>query len=131
MLRLVIVNTNRLARYDYGSTIAFKLYNEDLTAFDASGYTGVLKTFKRHGDRAFFFRDVERALTVVGTLAQVIGDITVSWTTQASGEGTFAYTSTERPCITGYQWMEVQLTKSGEQLSSDLVRVYIQPSEAA
>ena len=131
MLRLVIVNTNRLARYDYGSTIAFKLYNEDLTAFFASGYTGVLKTFKRHGDRAFFFRDVERALTVVGTLAQVIGDITVSWTTQASGEGTFAYTSTERPSITGYQWMEVQLTKSGEQLSSDLVRVYIQPSEAA
>ena len=99
MLRLVIVNTNRLARYDYGSSIAFKLYNEDLTPFDASGYTGVLKTFKRHGDRAFFFRDVERALTVVGTLAQIIGDITVSWTTQSSGEGTFAYTSTERPSI--------------------------------
>ena len=53
MLRLVIVNTNRLARYDYGSTIAFKLYNEDLTAFDASGYTGVLKTFKRHGTEHF------------------------------------------------------------------------------
>ena len=128
---MILVNTSRLARYDFGTDIAFKLYNEDLSAFDATGYTGVLKTFKRHGDRAFFFRDVERALTVVGTLAQIIGDITVSWTTQNIGEGTFAYTSTERPSITGYQWCEVQLVKTGVQLSSDLVKVYIQPSEAA
>jgi len=131
MLRMILVNTQRLARYDFGSTIAFKLYSEDLTAFDADGYTGVLKTYKRHGDRAFFFRDVERALSVQGTLAQVVANITVSWTTQSSGEGTFAYTSSLRPSITGNMWLEVELTKSGEQLSSDLVRVYIQPSEAA
>ena len=128
---MVLVNTSRLARYDYGETIAFKLYNEDLTAFNASTYTGVLKTFKRHGDRAFFFRDVERALSVVGTLAQIVGDITVSWTDQANGEGTFAYTESLRPTVPGYMWLEVQLTKSGAQISSDLVRVYIQPSEAA
>lgn len=132
MLRLLIVNTSRLARYDFGNDIAFKLYNEDLTAFDASTYTtAVVKSFKRHGDRAFFFRDVERALSVVGTLAQVIGNIDVSWTTQASGEGTFAYTSDSRPTIPGYLWLEVELQKSGAQLSSDLVRVYISPSEAA
>jgi hypothetical protein len=131
MLRMVLVNTQRLARYDYGSTIAFKLYNEDLTQFDATGYTGVLKSYKRHGDRAFFFRDVERALSVVGTLAQVIPDISVSWTTQNIGEGTFAYTSSNRPSIAGNMWLEVELTKSGEQLSSDLVKVYVQPSEAA
>lgn len=128
---MVIVNTQRLARYDYGSTIAFKLYNEDLTAFDATGYTGVLKSFKRHGDRAFFWRDVERALAVQGTVAQIIGDITVSWTTQASGEGTFAYTESNRPSIVGTMWLEVQLTKSGEQLSSDLVKIYVQASESA
>ena len=128
---MVLVNTSRLARYDFGNQIDFKLYNEDLTAFDASGYTGVLKTFKRHGDRAFFFRDVERALTVVGTLAQVIGDIDITWDTQASGLGHFSYTSDKRPSITGYMWLEVQLVKSGAQLSSDLVKVYIQPSESA
>ena len=131
MLRLVLVNTSRLARYDYGTNIAFKLYDETGSAFNATGYTAVAKTFKRHGDRAFFFRDVERALSVQGTVAQVIGDITCSWTTQSSGEGTFAYTSALRPSVTGYNWVEIQLTKSGVQLSSDLVRVYIQPSESS
>ena len=130
MLRMILVNTQRLARYDFGSTIAFKLYNEDLTQFDATGFTGVLKSYKRHGDRAFFFRDVERALSVVGTLAQVIQDIDVTFTTQNIGEGEFAYTSDKRPTIPGMLWLEVELKKSGEQLSSDLVRVYIQASEA-
>ena len=132
MLRMVLVNTQRLARYDYGNNIAFKLYNEDLTAFDASTYTGaVLKSYKRHGDRAFFFRDVERALSVVGTLAQIIPNISVTWTTQASGEGTFAYTSSNRPTIEGIMWLEVELTKSGAQLSTDLVKVYVQASESS
>ncbi len=129
---MVLVNTQRLARYDYGNNISFKLYNEDLTAFDASSYTGaVLKSYKRHGDRAFFFRDVEKALSVVGTLAQIIPNITVSWTTQASGEGTFAYTSSNRPTIEGIMWLEVELTKSGAQLSTDLVKVYVQASESS
>lgn len=132
MLRLILVNTQKLARYDYGNSIAFKLYNEDLTAFDASSYTSaVVKTFKRHGDRAFFFRDVERALSVVGTIAQIVGDIDVTWTDQSSGEGTFSYTDSARPSVTGIHWIEVQLKKSGAQLSSDLVRIYVQPSEAA
>ena len=131
-MRLVLVNTQKLSRYDYGNTISFKLYNDDLTAFDASSYTtAVVKSYKRHGDRAFFYRDVERALSVVGTLAQVIPDITINWTTQASGEGNFAYTSNSRPTIPGTLWLEVELKKSGAQLSSDLVKVYIQPSEAA
>ena len=131
MLRMILVNTQRLARYDFGSTIAFKLYNEDLTQFDATGFTGVLKSYKRHGDRAFFFRDVERALSVVGTLAQIIPDIAITFTTQNIGEGEFAYTSDARPTIPGMLWLEVELKKSGVQLSSDLVRVYIQASEAA
>ena len=132
MLRMVLVNTQRLARYDYGNNIAFKLYNEDLTAFDASTYTGaVLKSYKRHGDRAFFFRDVERALSVVGTLAQIIPNILVTWDTQSSGLGHFAYTSSNRPTIEGIMWLEVELTKSGAQLSTDLVKVYVQASESS
>lgn len=132
MIRMILPNNSRLARYDYGNDITFKLYNEDLTAFDASTYTtAVVKTFKRHGDRAFFYRDVERALSVVGTLAQIVGDIAVTWTDQANGEGKFQYTESARPTVTGYHWLEVELKKTGSQLSSDLVKVYIQPSEAA
>jgi len=132
MLRMILVNTSQLSRYDFGNQIDFKLYNPDLTAFDASTFTtSVVKSYKRHGDRAFFFRDVERALSVVGTLAQVITDITVIWDTQNIGEGHFSYTSDARPTIPGYLWLEVELKKTGAQLSSDLVRVFIQPSEAA
>ena len=131
MLRMILVNTNRVARYDFGNQIDFKLYNEDLSAFDASTYTGaVLKSFKRHGDRAFFYRDVARALTVVGTLSQIIEDIDVVWDTQNIGEGHFTYTNTKRPTIAGMLWLEVELTKTDTQLSSDLVRVYVNPSEA-
>ncbi len=119
------------ARYDFGRNIAFKLYDEDGVAFDASGYTGVVKSFKRHGDRAFFFRDVAKALTVVGQVAQIIGDIDVAWTTQNIGEGTWAWTSSERPSIPGVLWIEIQLKKSGEQTSTELIRTYVHPSEAA
>ncbi len=131
MLRLVF-DQYEFARYDFGRNIVFKLYSEDgITPFNATGYTGVVKSFKRHGDRAFFFRDVAKALTVVGQVAQIIGDITVSWTTQASGEGTWAWTSSERPSIPGVLWIEIQLTKSGEQTSSELIRTYVHPSEAS
>ena len=103
----MVLSQYEFARYDFGRDVNFKLYQEDgETPFDASGYTGVLKSFKRAGDRAFFFRDVERALSVTGQLAQVISDITISFTTQTDGVGTFAYTSTLRPTIPGYLWLE-------------------------
>lgn len=131
MLRLTL-SQYEWARYDFGRNTTFRLYEEDgTTAFDATGYTGVVKAFKRHGDRAFFFRDVERALTVVGNLAQIINDITVSWTTQASGIGTFAWTQSDRPSVPGFLWIEVQLTKTGEQTSSELIRTFVHSSEAA
>lgn len=132
MLKAILVNTDSLARYDFGETIAFKLYNQDDSVFNASTFTGaVVKTFKRHGDRAFFFRDVAKALTVQGQIAQVINDINISWTSQATGEGTFAYTANDRPTISGHMWIEFQVTKTGAQISSDLIRIYIQPSEGA
>jgi len=128
----MVLDQYEFARYDFGRAVTFRLYQEDgETEFDASGYTGVLKSFKRAGDRAFFFRDVERALSVTGQLAQVISDIAVVFTTQTAGVGTFAFTSTLRPTIPGYLWLEVQLTKAGEQTSSELIRVFVHPSEAA
>lgn len=138
MVLKLALDQETFARYDFGRQINFRLYNEtdpflfSNTAFDASSYTGaVVKVFKRHGDRAFFFRDVSRALTVIGTLAQVITDIDVTWDTQASGIGHFSFSQSARPTIQGWMWVEIQLTKSGEQTSSELKKIYIQPSEGA
>jgi len=127
-------------RYDFGETINFKLYKyqgdgiDTWNAFDAttnSYNTVVIKAFKRHGDRAFFFRDVAKALTVIGQVAQLIGTITASWAIQASGEGSFAWEQTKRPTVPGYLWLMVQLQNaSGHQESSQLVRVFVNPSEA-
>lgn len=118
-------------RYDFGQDINFKLYGADRkTPFDATGFTAVVKTFKRHGDRAFFFRDVAKALTVIGQMAQIVNDLTVTWTTQASGEGKFAYDSANRPNTPGYVWLVVQLIKSGVTISSRPCRIYVHPSEA-
>jgi len=126
----MVLDQYEFARFDFGRNVNFKLYQEDgETPFDASGYTSVLKSFKRAGDRAFFFRDVERALSVIGQLAQVISDITIVFTSQTDGIGTFAFTNSLRPTIPGYLWLEIQLTKAGEQTSSELIKVYVHPSE--
>jgi len=132
MVLRMVLDQYEFARFDFGRAVTFRLYQEDgETPFDASGYTGVLKSFKRAGDRAFFFRDVERALSVIGQLAQIITDVTVVFTTQTDGVGTFTYTSSARPTVPGYLWLEVQLTKADEQTSSELVRVFVHPSEAS
>jgi len=134
---LMTIDEHELFRYDFGNQINFKLYEQtgftklDVTAFDATGWTsGVIKSFKRHGDRAFFFRDVARALTVVGQLAQVIQDIPIEWDDQALGQGHFAFTEADRPTIPGYLHLELELKKTGSQLSSEKVRVYVDASEA-
>lgn len=128
-LRLVL-DQYEIVRNDYGYDINFKLYEEDgLTVFDASGYTGVIKSFKRHGDRTFFFRDVERAISVLGQVGTIIDDIDVTWVTQSSGIGKFQFTNTKKPSLTGFLWLEVQLTKSDAKRSSELVRLFITPSQ--
>jgi len=127
----MVLDQYEFARYDFGRDVNFELYQEDgETPFDASGYTGVLKSFKRAGDRAFFFRDVERALSVIGQIAQIITDIDITFTTQTDGVGTFKYTESVRPTVPGYMWLEIQLTKAGERTSTELIRVYVHPSEA-
>jgi len=125
-------------RYDFGETINFKLYKytgdgiDTFTEFDATAYdTVVIKVFKRHGDRAFFFRDVAKALTVIGQVAQIISDIAATFTVKSSGTGSFAFTQTLRPTIPGYFWVMVQLRKNaGGQESSQLMRMFVNPSEA-
>jgi hypothetical protein len=128
-LRLVL-DQYEIVRNDYGYDINFKLYEEDgATPFNATGYSGVIKSFKRHGDRTFFFRDVERAISVLGQVGTIIDDIDVTWVTQSSGIGKFQFTNTKKPSLTGFLWLEVQLTKSGAKRSSELVRIFITPSQ--
>ena len=133
----MVLDQYEFSRYDYGRTINFRIYEEDgTTAFDATTLslnTGVVKAFKRHGDRAFFFRDVARALTVIGQLAQIITDVDITWTTQASGIGTFKWTADKRPHVPGYMWIEIELIDSPKtvQISTELVRVFVTPSEGA
>lgn len=122
-------------RFDFGETITFRLYKKSgdtFAVFNANAYdTVVIKTFKRHGDRAFFFRDVAKALTVIGQVAQIIADISGTFTDKPNGVGTFAWTNNLRPSVPGYHWIVVQLKKNaGGQESSKLVRVYVHPSEA-
>lgn len=118
-------------RLDYGYNVAFKIYDESGTAFDASGLTGTAKFYKRHNDRSTFWRDVARQVTILGQVGTVINDIAVSWTTQASGEGTFAFTAASRPNITGWMLVEIQLTDSTTKRSTELKQVYISPSESS
>ena len=138
MAKRIVLDNYVYARYDYGEDINFKIYQEDKkTAFDATGLTPIVKFFKEHGDRAFFFRDVARALTVHGQIAQIIPDITGTWTTQASGIGKFAFTKDIRPTVPGYYAMIIQCVDNVDpalrtkQISSELLRVYVNPSEAA
>ena len=92
--------------YDYGRTCIFSLYDENDTVFDATGYTGVVQLFGESG-------------------VQMINDISVSWTSQTTGVGTWAFTSTLKPYTSGFLWLEVQLTKSGTELSTIPVRINI------
>ena len=127
----LVLDQHRFPRLDYGYNVAFKIYDEDETAFDATGLTGTAKFYKRHNDRSTFWRDVARQVTVLGQVGTVINDIAVSWTTQASGEGTFAFTAQSRPNVTGYIEVEIQLTSSTVKRSTELVRVFVSPSESS
>ena len=74
------VNQYEFAQYDFGRETTIKLYEEDKeTQFNPFGYTGVIQSFKRHGDGSFFpFRDVARGLAVMGIGAQIIADVSLS-----------------------------------------------------
>lgn len=117
-------------RLDYGYNVGFRIYDEDEAAFDASGFTGTAKFYKRHSDKFHFFRDTARAVSTLGEVSTIINDISVTWDTQASGIGHFAFTSTSRPSITGYMHVEIQLTTSTAKRSTELIRVFVTPSDS-
>lgn len=92
-----------LSRYqfetdDYGTNVTFRLYDPDQAVFDASSYTGYVKVFDNDG-------------------SEVVTEISPSWTSQATGVGTFAFTSTNKISTEGSYNVEVQLEKSGTILS--------------
>lgn len=128
-LRLAL-DQYEIPRYDYGYNINFKIYDEDESAFNATGFTGTAKFYKRQGDQSNFYRDVAKAIEIAGELASVINDISVTWDTQSSGEGHFAFTSNTRPSLIGYMWVEIRLTTTTAKRSTELVRMYVSPSDA-
>lgn len=80
---------------DYGRAMAFKLYNQSDSAFDATGYTAYVKVYDDDG-------------------IEILTEISPSWTLQSAGTGTFALTSTNHLASAGrFNW-EIQLEKAGE-----------------
>ena len=114
-LRLLVPGNKIFKTYDYGTSHTFKIYSEDAgsgeTAFDASTYTGYVKFFNE-------------------STGELVTEISPSWTTQSSGIGTFAFTSTNNLNVTtagSYDtiYMEVQLEKSGTIISTERVRITV------
>ena len=119
------------AQYDFGTPTNLKLYKEDKkTLFDGSGYSGVIQSFKRHGDGSFFpFRDVARGLAVMGFVAQIISDVDINFTV-GNNTGTFTWTNDKRPAVLGFIWLKAVLHKGPlsaptELLSSNFIRIHI------
>ena len=116
-LKLLIPGEKIFKSYDYGTTTTFKIYSEDAgsgeTAFDASTYTGYVKIFAADSPTA-----------------ELVTEISPSWTTQSSGIGTFAFTSTNNLNFStsgehDSVYVEVQLEKSGTIISTERVRITV------
>lgn len=116
-LRLIIPGSKIFKTFDYGTSHTFKIYNEDAgsgeTAFDASSYTGYVKIFASDSPTA-----------------ELVTEISPSWTTQSSGIGTFAFTSTNNLNFTtsgmhDSVYVEVQLEKAGTILSTERCKITV------
>lgn len=112
----VLFDQYDLPQNDFGRQINFKIYNENTQLpYDCTFANGgaVVKTFDADGN-------------------QIVPDITVTWDTQSSGIGHFAYTQASRPNTIGDFYLCVQMWNSPltEQISTTLRRLVItvQPS---
>lgn len=122
--------------FDFDEPISFKLYSDKKgTVFDASSYpaaNSVMKTLKRPGDANLFYKDIAKGIKFVRGVAQIVADINVVWTSQATGEGTFTFTSTKRIGIGGHVWFQAVLKKgpliTDGRISTKLVRKFTNPS---
>jgi len=113
VLRLILPKGNVFPADDYGRAHQFKIYNEDETVFDATGYTGYAMVSSSDGS--------------------LILEKQVTWTTQTSGIGTFAFTSSNRLATTtasGYTsyYLEIQLELAGTILSTERIQIYVMES---
>jgi hypothetical protein len=128
-----VLDQHEFPRLDYGYNVNFKLYQEDgITQLDATAFTSItVKFYKYHNDRSTFWRDVARQVTILGQVGTIINDIAGTWDTQNIGEGHFAFTVQSRPNVTGYIQLEIQLSSTTAKRSTELVRLFISPSESS
>lgn len=111
MLKLILPQGSLFTAFDYGRTFTFKLYLEDSTTFDATGYTPYIR---------FFDEDAE----------DIVQEIQGIWTSQNQGVGTFAFSSSKR--LTAFSgnsgtayYMKVLLEKSGTVISTERRKITI------
>jgi hypothetical protein len=105
MLKLLLTEGYAFPAFDYGRTVNFKIYTEDDTPFDGSTYTAYARLFNEVG-------------------GEVIDEIQTAQV-NSSGVGSFAFTPTKHPSATGPHYLEVQLEKSGQRISTERRRVII------
>lgn len=127
--------------FEFGRVYNFRIYDELEAVYDASatGETGkslipVIKMLKRPGDQALFFRDVAKAIEIIRNVAQVVADITGTFTTQNQGIGTWAWTKEKRPGVGGHAWLQIVLVDSVSNptivIPTELIKVMVDPSQA-
>ena len=92
---------------DYNRLHVLKIYNEDDTPFDASGFSShLIKIFDDSG-------------------TMIIASVTGSWTSQTSGIGKFSFSPTGRPTKPGPYFVEAQLEKAGTAISTERRRIAV------
>lgn len=107
MLKLILLQGYGFNTKDRGRQHAFKIYDENDAAFDASTYSApVIKIFDYDGKPA-------------------VGPVTGSWTSQASGIGAFAFSPDNHLTMAGPHYVEVQLEKPGTMISTERKKIAV------
>lgn len=107
MLKMILPQGYNFPANDYNRLHVLKIYNEDDTPFDASGFTSpMIKIFDDAG-------------------TMLIASVTGSWTSQASGNGTFSFSPTSRLTKPGSYFLETQLEKTDAIISTERRRIVV------
>ena len=107
MLRLILTQGYAFNTNDHNRVYSFKVYNEDDSPFDASGYDApIVEVFNDLGSSELL-------------------PITGSWTTQGLGVGTFSFTSTNNLSRIGSYYIMVQLVKPGTVIGTERRRITV------
>lgn len=107
MLKLILAQGYGFRTGDYGRTYTFNIYDENNVAFDGSTYNlPIIKVFDHASN-------------------SVVEPVTGSWTTQASGIGTFAFSPINHLTRAGPHYLEVQLEKPGTLISTERKKIAV------